>query len=286
MRNRALQVLSGGAVALSASLGLGAVATFEGTAGAVDSYPGATGSGWAAAWQVSASGSASVVNTDPLKAGSNNYLQFTNGSSTDSTLARQITTPYTSAFTVSFDLRVDSLQQAQGLSIGFNRYQAANGGNASVQMRTVSSGSASDKVIWVIYHGTDLGTDNTGAEIKSSIEVTQGAVQHFEFNIDPVTGTFDVSINNIDIDSSGSTAGYTYGERFNFRCTTTAVLPAMPDSMKQSWFAIATRTNGTVGEQMVVSLDNLSIALVPEPASMGVLGLMGACLLVGRRRQR
>jgi hypothetical protein len=251
-----------------------AMATFEGAAGTSDSYPGVAGSGWQAGWVTTqgtgspgSNGVGTLTNTTPLKSGSNNYVAFTNTPNPNfipAAVSRQLNTTtkdYQQKFTLSFDLRLDSVGSSAGAFLfASNRYatNTASGAESAIMIDT-SGGTSS---VWQVSNGN---RDTTFVYVNSTVAVTVGTTYSFVIDVDPTASKFDVKINGTDVNVNASTP------QFTFRCADT-------NALQQSIFAFKSG-----GASTSFSLDNVSV-VVPEPATLGTVGVLGIGLLARRKR--
>ncbi len=258
-------VIAGG-LGIAASAQGGIVANFDGGNGTAsfDQYTGTAGGGWTGGWITDSSISAEVVNTSPLNGGGN-YLSVTDSETTTSANFSVLSRVYTAfdnvdpadVHTIRFDFRLDS--PASNLTgpdaiVFFNSNNNELGGPNGFEIRgfhlTGSSG-----LVWTFRDGN--------GRISSGMTIETGVVYSFTLTVDPQNLSYVVSIDN------GTTT--VASDPLAYRTTSPGARP---------WLNFGSRDQ-TEGQTITYSLDNLSI--VPEPASLSLMGLSGLALLHRRR---
>ncbi len=302
MKASPLSFLGLGLVSLAlASFSTGAsaqtiVANFTGGNGntSVDQYVGIAGDGWSNAWAsaTSASGgttgtaalSATVVNTSPLHSGGN-YLSLNMTASGDRTQYNAAVyrnyTNYGSVsvsqpYSITFDIRADSLVgfSAAGDFVGFF------GGTGTSNFTTnstwciralggVTSGKPS--FTWLAYDGGRDGGSYAAANLVvigggEGLAFSIDTIYSFTIDVDPATGSYDVSVTDGLTTVASSNLGFRSAEAF--------------------WAGTRIGFGGQVNsasDSMSLSIDN--IAIIPEPSTAALL--LGASLagFLFRRRK-
>ena len=226
---------------------------FEGGEGttAVDQYTGIADGEWLEGWVESGTIGSSVENTTPVVNGGGNYLMLTSVEGGEG-VTRRFTTPTNSVYTLSLDLRVDSVPDSGGtINLSTGSYRSVNTDASNfVQVNGNRGGN------WTFQAGS----------VNSGIAMTEGGVYHFQFDVDPVAKSYAVSLSDgMNTFDSGA---------ISFRNQT--------DSASTAYFELGAQYgSGAYG----FSLDNIS--LVPEPSTLilAALALLGSAFH-GRRWKR
>ena len=232
----------------------------EGTT-AVDQYTGIAGDEWLEGWiaQIQDGINASVVNTTPVVAGGGNFLLLSDVEGSEG-VTRRFSMPTDSAYTLSLDLRVDSVPDSGGtinLSTGSGRSVNTDSTNFVQAIASVGGN-------WSFRDGIV----DVNSTVHSDIALTEGGVYHFQFDVDPVAKSYAVSLSD-GTDTFNS-------ETIYFRNQTDTA------SASTAYFELGAQYgSGAYG----FSLDNVS--LVPEPSTLilAALALLGLAFC-GRRRKR
>ena len=269
------------------------VANFTGGTGTtvVDAYAGTAGNGWLAGWGSTFS-AASLSTTSPLNGGGN-YVSTLSaaGTSADNLLFRQLNASTAAANGVSlsapvrlkFDFRLDTSALAAGEFVTINM-----GGNSSPFSSTNTAfairayGSNTGNATagkWSFYNGTT--TTNTASDnnwVSSSMDLVSGRVYSFTVDITPNAsaaansgqiGTYTVSI--FDGTSTVSSTA------LNWRSNTATTVPTI-----LNFHAKDNSATTSVG----FSVDSISLAAVPEPASFAALSGLAILGFAASRRRR
>ncbi|HWL51397.1 MAG TPA: hypothetical protein VNQ90_03125 [Chthoniobacteraceae bacterium] len=272
-------LLSGWSATTSAQI----VANFDAgnTSTAVDGNPGMAGEGWAGPWGNPNPGSGrtltrTVVNTDPLKVGSGNYLSVTMTNSTVSATARRtelVRRTYedeglvslNAPHTISFLYRIN--QPVGGATPGiFDSARNASEGNETSAFYLRVSGSE-----WGYYTAP-------GSWVGTEVPMIFGDTYAFTIQLDPVTKLWGFSVINLDdadfsfsIDSLGFFGSDFYGE---------TARDAVGGQLQWSM----TLTDRPDGEAPIhsVTYDLDSILIIPEPGVTALLLGAGTLWLTGR----
>lgn len=253
----------------------------------VDQYPGIAGDGWRAGWATPAAfdtGYPTVVNTNPLSGGGNYVDGKKTNSSTSQTRAayyRQYSTArgvdLTQPHRIQFDYRVDVMENFNQGNNGdyFQAYEnnTSNdfGGTGTWLVRTYGADAGGAKAAkWALYNGT---RDGAGFDVNkfldTGVALTAGTVYHFIVDVDPAKGDWDVAI----LYPGGAYTSPTLGYR------------GIPASVVADYvsFGLCTKA-ATAGVSEVMEFSADSINITPEPATMCLLGLGLAGLILRRKR--
>jgi len=268
-----------------------------------DQYVGAAGDGWARSWySLTSSGNISISgaldDSKPLNDGGK-YLQVTTsqtgggGSQQNTSLGRKYTTygsvDTSKAHIISFDLRIDSWAIGStnpgSQFIGIYGNTTANMGNnftstSSWMIRVFAgaSGNASAQT-WAAYDGARDGSAYSTSnlqDIGSGLTLQLGVTYSFTIINDPTTGSYKVTIT--DGETTVSTDGWlgyrtsNWGENYD-------------DDLWTVWHQQTLNIN----DGAKFSVDNISIAAVPEAGSLSLVGVVlvgSVCLKRLQRKSR
>ncbi len=258
----------------------------NGTA-SVDQYEGTAGSGWVGAWNRQddslINGTLTVQNTTPVISGDGNYLSgayaFNGGTPgtsgrTSSLVNRQYDGGLlTTANTYSFDFRVDSTVGAVD-TIAIYDSSVSNPSNRYIGNNTTT---------WALQFDAD-GNIKRGAGSGTNVGATWDTGKTYAFTIesDPTTETWGFNIFNV-------TDGIATASDTNIAWVSAGSL----SNQNGGYFTIGTslnRTANVVNDASTAaatwSVDNISVAAIPEPSTFALLaGTLGLGLVMLRRRR-
>lgn len=275
---------------LAATLALGfcagsradVIANFTGGTGtaSADQYAGTSGSGWNAGWNSTRVGPGTVVNTSPLSGGGGNYLHIdhsvgaVSGNFDVSRAWQNAAVSYTQPLTLSWQVRYDgdsdgndSTFTSTSDQLVFADGSVGTGSTFFIAVFGANSGSAVAKN-WAFYNGLNNTTLDTSRYVDSGITLTVGTVYTFNATMSPTTATWVGSV-------SDGTNSFTSGT-LNFRSAATSAAGTFSFRSAQS--------NSADGMQ--VSLDSISIAAIPEPTALSLLGVGVLAITIGKRRPK
>lgn len=278
------------------------VANFSGGTGTtgVDQWTGAAGSGWTGGWTTGASNASDVtfsgeVKSDtPLSTGGGSYLSFSYARNAGTSgnragFSRQVSTTgesaavdLTQAYTVSFQLRFDSLtgwgQTSDQIYISMEASDAV--------AKTGNLGGNTTGVVWGFYiQGRSQGTRWNFADGDSSYEqltweIETEKVYTFQIDAFPNLASPTESFYNISILLEGEETPVVIND-LQFRTTTTS------GDLGTRWNSanhFGARISMDANDAAILAFDNFSISQIPEPTSFSLLGL-GACGWLFLRRK-
>jgi len=268
---------------LPAAVSAATVAGFtEGNGAATsDQWMGAVGNGWATAWQQAGADVATgVVNTAPLHGGGN-YLQFDDNDTTGAAYIRRqmvnfgevnLSQPYRLTLSYRFDGDLAQLTTFND-RIGIFGNAAAATGTGATNTWCIGVVGADNGVSQPVFPGEWYFFDNNGTSdfnsanmFDTNLALVAGRTYAITVDVNPVAGTYGASIYD-GVNPVVSATGLT----FRSGATNTSA----------SWFHISQNAS-TAADNSAFSVDN--IAVVPEPATAGLL-LGGVGLLLARRRR-
>ncbi|QNN21167.1 hypothetical protein HED60_02390 [Planctomycetales bacterium ZRK34] len=243
----------------------GIVADFTGGAGttSVDQFGGKAGDGWTGAWnKVGGTTVGTLTDVNPINGGGN-YLAITDLEPTGGGYTREATSFAdinfaTSIYTLELDFRIDS-------AIHNNMQMGLRGGSG---VNTGSDVLANIKAVndtWRATNGNGSGGSN---DVNTGLAVVSGDTYHVEFQFDPNTLTYILTLDNLDDELPAYVSGV-----LNWRRTTLDLSP--------TFFIGKQFDTGNPGGE--ISFDSLLIS-IPTPAALPAgLSLLG--LLVMRRKK-
>jgi len=245
------------------------------TTAAVDGYVGmadTAGAGWATPWGINGSSalwSNSVSATSPL-AGGGNYLALSLGRSTSDAVGtvnrRWDTTALdnTKAYTVSFDLRVDSNLNTVGTDS--NSRVFVSGDTNAGATGTSTSTTWSIQAYYSSANGVTWGyTNNSGTPTTTGVAVTNDPMR-FVVSVNPVNFTYSFAMTNLD-----TLAVYN---------SPVAAFRAQSAGAAKLYIGASIDKDSTNAANLF-AVDRVSVA-VPEPAAL--MGVCGLAALTLRRR--
>ncbi|MDQ8195580.1 hypothetical protein QEH59_14195 [Coraliomargarita sp. SDUM461004] len=250
------------------------------TTSAVDAYTGMAGDGWAAPWQdLTGNGLTSFTNTvedtDPLNSGGNYLnvnLNYTGvGGTGQGTISREFSTSSINTaapIQYQFDFRMDiALTDTTQRYFIFNRVGGAASGTDlnntwAIQARYNDASSTT----WWIINGN--GSGGVTEAINTEVSADQGTAYTFMVHSDPENKAWNVNI-------SDGTNNYT-SDALGYRANSTN------DGAFLHFGALATPDGSSLG----FSVDNIQVALIPEPAQATILLGLSALLILGLNRRR
>ncbi len=256
------------------------VANFDGGAGntQVDQYVGIAGNGWTSPWSTNnADMTVTVSNTTPLNSGGNYVTATTTNASARSvkrTYGNHEEVNLAALHVISFDWRFDgNIAQFSANSDRLSIADGSTGGNGEsgataflIRAHGADRGTATG-LQWALYNG---GQDNAAdiddnLWVNSGMSFQAGVVYSFKIALDPVSRTYDVTIKD------GSTTVTV--EDLGFWTSSNTVAGTLNFMSRKSAGA----------DNLAFSFDTVSI-LVPEPASLSLLGA-GAVMMLSRLRR-
>lgn len=243
----------------------GIVADFTGGAGttSVDQLDGKAGDGWTGGWnKIGGTTVGTLTNATPINGGGN-YLAITNLEPTGGGYTREVTSFAdinfaTSIYTLELDFRIDS-------AIHNNMQMGLRGGNGVNTGSDVLGNIKAVNDTWRVINGNGSGGSN---DVNTGMAVISGDTYHVEFQFDPNTLTYILTLDNLDDELPAYVSGV-----LNWRRTTVDLTP--------TFFIGKQFDTGNPGGD--ISFDSLLIS-VPTPAALPAgLSLLG--LLVMRRKK-
>lgn len=291
MFNRKSLVSSGVALGLSVSAHASIVANFDDGTGTTlpDQFAGSAGDGWQGGWNSattsnSVTASQSVVSTNPLNGGGNYLTQTLTVTSTPSGgganqsrvgVSREFGdfggVDVTDTVVFGFDFRVDD---TQGFTNGFNDtiefHNSTSGG-------TGSAGDNSNTAWQVQFQGNgNIRYRSASGAIDTGADWDEGSVYSFEIISYADTETYDLTILDdgsplIDVD------GISWRGQASLSNVQPTFLHIVPGILRST-------DGANLDDFITVSLDNVSIAPIPEPGALALLAA-GTLLVAGRRRR-
>lgn len=278
-----------------------------------DTYPGASGGGWAGGWtsgEVTASQNHTIVDPPPeLVSGGGHYLKVdttrTSGNAIATTRRQYSTSPNNGSdvdvanqpYIISFDYRANTaLGTAEASNSRFNRYNiigsnsantdtnpantwiagvwAGDGGSGNVV--PVGFSNEDDANHWIFLDNT-TGSNATMSAMSfwnSGFELDTSVVYHIEIYVKPDTFEYKPTIS--DGNASATPSGF-----LGFRNKTALTPPAFTSS-----YILFSTFMTAASPSLSYSVDNLTITVVPEPNALLLagIGLAGAAVIGLRRR--
>lgn len=241
-----------------------------------DGYAGTTGNGWVGGWTTVGTPNSgftnTVINTNPLNGGGN-YLSASvsysgTGASGQGTIARSFDTSVVSnasPLRYTFDIRIDSgFYDSNDIVKIFNSTNSTQiSGTGSTVTWGISTQGSGSNVTWLY--------QNDGNSVSTGVSVVVGTVYHFVVSVDPASNAYSFTLSDgADVNYSSSVASFRND--------------AGVDGDRLYFGAVVDRDqHPTSPPTMSFSVDNISIAAIPEPAAFGLLGL-GYLMLCARRR--
>ncbi|MBI1367056.1 MAG: hypothetical protein GC162_00230 [Planctomycetes bacterium] len=261
LRSNNTTVLNGYAISYALP---GIVADFAGGAGATsaDQFGGKAGDGWLGGWNKSGTTVTATVETSNPLNGGGNYLAVTDVDATGGGYTRQFSdfadiSTTLGKYTVEADFRIDSASH-NDFQLGIRQSNGVNTGpDVLANIKAVSD-------FWRTTNGNGLGGSN---DQNTGIAVVTGHVYHVEFQIDPTTLTYILTLDDLD----DAAAPYVSGV-FNTRNTSVVANPYL--------FVGRQFSNVSGG---AFSIDSVLIS-VPTPAALPA-GLALWSALAWRRRK-
>ena len=252
-----------------------------------DTYPGG-GTGWSGNWTTSGANTVAWSDASPLTADSGGYLTYR----TDPTAtanANGIGRDFagvigSAAYTLTVTVRVDSLGTFyQGNSLTNDRLQIRAdvgsgtndaGANSAWLIMASPNFLGAAKTNWHVYDGSVASSLHGFARVNfvdSGIAVVEGGVYTFTIKVDPTTRLYDTTI------TDGTNVGVVNGAEFRATSSAPADLLVFSNKLR------VVPTSGLVNSTSV-QLSYDSIQIVPEPATLTLLGF-GALVALYRRKK-
>lgn len=187
--------------------------------------------------------------------------------------------------TITFDYTIDEFPTTGGIakrdrfSLSANPAVGATAGSSSSWIvyggEDLSDFGAGLSNTWLFHNGTGDGTQNDGGAgendmVDSGITMVVGDTYRFTIVEDPAAGSYVAAVDNLDDVAVGFTSG-----SLGYRGATFA----------NPYLTFGTRTSDS-GDTAGFTLDNVAVSVVPEPASLMLLGLGGLLAFGLGRRQR
>jgi len=237
---------------------------------AVDQFSGIAGDGWTSGWTVESAGTdytrvKTVQSSGGPVNGAGNYLELSSSSTASGSPRWSVHRDYGSgmgvdinqAVTISFLYRLDDTSFFEG---GGSSFVQINDGarwvwNIDEATWAITSSGGTSKT-WAVADGAGNGTASFQG---TGLAINQGDTYSFLIYSDPTTNTWDVTITNLDTTDSYSTTGLGYA------------LDQATQGGSIRFLQQVTDEPSTPGTTFSASID--SIAIVPEPSSIVLIGL-------------